>query len=156
MPIYYFMVGIPGSGKSTYATTLGCTVVCPDTIREVHRVGSPEAFAIARQQIKKALEAGEEVVFDATNTLRQYRADMIAAGKPCADKTICVWMDMPLAVCIVRHLERMKSGVRTTLLIEVIERMSSQLVDNPPDLSEGFDEIRRIRWEEKPESGRPA
>lgn len=156
MPIYYLMVGIPGSGKSTYAKELGCRIVCPDTIRETHRIGSPEAFAITRQQIKEALEAGEDVVFDATNTLRQYRADMIDAGKPHADRTVCIWMDVPIKVCIARHLERMKSGVRTTLPVEVIERMSGQLVDNPPDLSEGFDEIWRIRWEEKSESGRPA
>lgn len=143
MSTFYFMVGIPGSGKSTFAASLGCRVVCPDTIRETHRVGSPEAFAIAQQEIRSTLIAGEDVVFDATSTLRIYRAETINASKPYADKVVCIWMDVPLEVCIARHLERMKSGVRTTLPVPVIERMSRQLADNPPDLSEGFDEIQR-------------
>lgn len=144
MVTYYFMIGIPGSGKSTHAASLGCRIICPDTIREKYRVGSPEAFAIARQEIKSALEAGEDVVFDATNTLRIHRADMINAGKPYADKVVCVWMDVPLDVCIARHISRMQQGVRTSLPVAVIERMANQLAENPPDISEGFDEILRI------------
>jgi predicted kinase len=143
MSTYYFMVGIPGSGKSTSAAKFGCKVVCPDTIRQTHRVGSPEAFAMARQQIKSALEAGEDVVFDATNTLRVHRVEMINAGKPYADRVVCVWMDTPLEVCISRHLERMRRGIRVTLPVPVIERIANQLADNPPDSSEGFDEIKR-------------
>lgn len=53
-------------------------------------------------------------------------------------------MDTPLNVCITRHHERMKQGIRMTLLDEGIVRMSEQLADNPPELSEGFDEIHRI------------
>lgn len=144
MSTYYFMVGIPGSGKSTYAVNLGCRIVCPDDIREDYGVDSPEAFAIARQQIKSALEAGEDVVFDATNTLRSYRAEMISAGKQVASKTVCIWLDIPLEVCIARHLERVKRGICVTLPVSVIERMASQLAANPPDVAEGFDEIRQI------------
>lgn len=144
MPTYYIMVGIPGSGKSTHAATLGCRVICPDTIRETHRVGSSEAFAIAEQEIKSVLEKGEDVVLDATNTLRVYRAERINAGKPYADKVVCIWMDVPLKVCIARHSNRVKQGIRTTLPVAVIERMSKQLADNLPDAAEGFDEVRRL------------
>lgn len=144
MATYYMMVGIPGSGKSTHAASLGCRIVCPDTIRETHRVGSPEAFEIAEQEIKSALEKGEDVVLDATNTIRIHRADRINAGKPYADKVVCIWMDVPLDVCIARHMQRMQQGIRTSLPVAVIERMANQLASNPPDVAEGFDEIRKI------------
>ena len=145
MPTYYFLIGIPGSGKSTYANSLGCWIVSPDTIRETHQVSSPEAFEIARCEIAALLREGYDVVFDATNTLRQYRAENIAVGKPYADKVVCILMNTPLDVCIARHHERMKQGIHTTLPDTVIVRMAEQLADNPPELSEGFDEIRRIQ-----------
>ncbi len=144
MPTYYFMVGIPGSGKSTYAESLGCKVVCPDTIREIKLVESKDAFAIASWEIISGLKAGGDVVFDATNTIQTHRFERINVPKPYADKIICIWMDTPLEICIARHLERMKRGIRTTLPISVIERMARQLADNPPDISEGFNEIKRI------------
>lgn len=139
------MIGIPGSGKSTYAESLGCRVVSPDTVREICRVDSPEAFSIARSLIAASLIAGESVVFDATNTIWQYRAENIVAGKPYADRVVCVWMDTPLEVCLARHHTRQEQGIRTTLPDSVIVRMAQQLRDNPPELSEGFDEIRRIK-----------
>lgn len=145
MAVYYFMIGIPGSGKSTYAESLGCRIVCPDDIREAGIRDSAEAFEVSRMMIAHLLSQGENVVFDATNTLRQYRAETIAAGKPHADRVVCVWMDTPLEVCIARHYERVQHGVRTTLPDSVIVRMSEQLADNPPELSEGFDEIVRIK-----------
>lgn len=145
MTIYYFMLGIPGSGKTTKAVSLGCGVVCPDEIRETFNVDSPAAFEIAFAEVRIALRNGEDVVFDATNTLRRWRVDSIAAGRPHADKVFCVWMDTPLEVCIARHHERMRQGIRMTLPDSVIVRMSQQLADNPPELYEGFDEIVRIQ-----------
>lgn len=145
MPTFYVMMGIPGSGKSTYAESLGCWIVSPDIIRETHLVSSPEAFEIARREVAALLQDGHDVVFDATNTIRQWRAENIAAGKPYADKVVCILMDTPLEVCIARHHARMVQGIRTTLPDEVIVRMQKQLSENPPDLSEGFDEIRIIQ-----------
>ena len=141
---FYFMIGVPGSGKSTYAASLGCRVVCADAIREIYGADSAEAFSITRSLVAAALIAGEDMVFDATNTIRRYRAENIAAGKPYADRVICIWMDTPLDVCLARHHARMEQGIRTTLPDGVIVRMAEQLYDNPPELSEGFDEIRRI------------
>lgn len=148
MATFYFMIGIPGSGKSTYAASLGCRVVCPDAIRETYGTNDEQSFVIARHEIRTALQRWENVVLDATNTIRIWRAERIAIGKPYADRVVCIFMDTPLEVCIARHLERMKRGIRATLLVEVIKRMARQLADNPPELSEGFDEIRRITLSE--------
>ena len=150
MAIYYFLIGIPGSGKSTYAASLGCRVVCPDIIREERgwRPDAPEAFEIARSQILKELLAGRDVVFDATNTVRDLRAEMIAVGKPYADRVVCIWMDTPLMTCMWRNLERGRQGGRR-VPPDVMERMARHLADNPPELSEGFDEIRRVTPDEE-------
>lgn len=145
MATYYFMIGIPGSGKSTYAASLGCRVVCPDNIRE-ERGWAPDdnrAFPIAIRQIIVELKAGRDVVFDATNTLRQFRVSNIAAGKRYADKVVCIYMDTPSMICVWQNLERGRQGGRR-IPPDVMERMARELTDNPPELSEGFDEIRRI------------
>ncbi len=151
MTTFYFMVGIPGSGKSTYAATRGCRVVCPDVIRVEYRVGSAEAFEIACREVAEELRAGRDVVFDATNTIREFRPERIAAGRPYADRVVCIWMDTPPMTCMWRNLERMRQTGRPAVPADVIERMARQLADNPPELSEGFDEIRRILPEEKGE-----
>ena len=84
MPTYYLMAGIPGSGKSTYADSLGCWVVFPDTIRETHRVSSPEAFEIARREVAALLLDGQDVVFDATNTTSNGPVAPVAKRGGCA------------------------------------------------------------------------
>lgn len=147
MATYFFLVGIPGSGKSTYAKYLagkGVWIVNTDRIRYEYRVGSEEAFTIARKVINSTLRNGTDVVFDATNTQRTYRRENILAGKTAATKTICLWMDTPLDLCIARHQERQILGMRTTLSLERLRQFAFQFASNPPMLDEGFDEIRRI------------
>jgi len=150
MPTLYLMVGIPASGKSTYAASLNCQIVCPDAIRETYPpMPEREVFAKAKQKIQSALKAGKNVVLDATNVLRCWRADVIGAGRPYASKIVCIWMDTPLEICISRHQERVKLGIRTILPVEVIKKYNQWLTDNPPDYNEGFDEIRKISVKEK-------
>ncbi len=145
MPTYYFMIGIPGSGKSTCAEMLasgGAVIVSPDAYRERYRRKSDaEIFAAARAEVALHLKAGRDVVFDATNTIRLHRTENIFAGKPYAERTIAVVMQTPLEECLRRHHERVSRGVRVTLSDETIARMQRQLESNPPDSMEGFDTI---------------
>ncbi|MDH4329980.1 MAG: ATP-binding protein [Candidatus Moranbacteria bacterium] len=148
-PTFWFMVGIPGSGKSFHAKwiaeTTEATVICPDDIRVKHRVGSDRAFEIARQEIAGSLKAGRDVVFDATNIIRKWRRDNILAGKPHASRVVAVLMDTPLEVCLERQQKRAAQGKKATLPEDTIRQMASQLADNLPELTEGFDEIRVYR-----------
>lgn len=75
-------VGISGSGKSTWIKTLegqGYVVVSPDDIRR-EILGSvndqskgAEIFRIAYQRVADALNAGKNVIFDATNVISSDR-----------------------------------------------------------------------------------
>ena len=71
------MVGLPGSGKSTYAKQLSeetNAVICSsDTIREElygdenSQDNNDEVFKILHSRIKENLKNGKNVIYDATN-----------------------------------------------------------------------------------------
>lgn len=150
MPTYFFMVGIPASGKSAYARSIGCRVVCPDEIRKQHLDWSgDQVFDLARQEIAATLQSGADVVLDASATIRHWRGRDIAAGKPYADRVVCILMDTPLDVCLRRNVERIRKEGFVKIPASEVERMARQLASNPPDLSEGFDEVIRVGLDEQ-------
>lgn len=80
MPTLLMTVGLPQSGKSTWACMQECPIVNPDAIRlALHgKPFIPEAepfvWAIAKCMVKALFLAGHEtVVLDATNTTRKRR-----------------------------------------------------------------------------------
>lgn len=86
MPRVYFMVGIPGSGKSTWAGSNlpGAVVVSTDDIRE-ELFGSADAahssqrvFTLAHRRVIEALKNGSDVVYDATNITPKARGRLLA------------------------------------------------------------------------------
>lgn len=154
MPVYYVLIGAPGSGKSVYAKRLNCRIVSPDTIRDNQRIGVKQSYTIARKEIEEALRAGIDVAMDATNTTRENRILSINVGKPYADKVIGIWLDTPYEVCVSRHLkringmtmisERYTDEVGGVPYEEIIRKYCLQLADIP-DVSEGFDKLVRIK-----------
>jgi predicted kinase len=139
------MVGIPASGKSTYARSLDCRVVCPDEIlSQFPGWNGDQVFELARQLVVETLKGGEDVVLDATATIRRWRTRDIAAGKSHADRVVCVWMDASLEVCLRWNAERIQRDGYIKVPPQEIERMHRNLAMNTPELTEGFDEIRRI------------
>ena len=88
MPILIVMAGAPASGKSTIADEIadafGFEIVCPDDIREelfgdasIQRDGD-RVFGIAYAQMRSALGAGADVIFDATNCRRKARREVLS------------------------------------------------------------------------------
>lgn len=85
MNILYMTVGLPRSGKTTWAKAQGLPIVNPDSIRlALHGqpfVSSAEPFvwAIAKCMVRSLFLAGhEEVVLDATNTTVARREDWVS------------------------------------------------------------------------------
>lgn len=145
MPVYYFMVGIPCSGKTYFAKNLarktGAVIVCPDDIRVSERVRSERAFEIAREQIASNLREGRNVIFDATNTIARWRTQNILAGKQFASLTVAFVMRTELQWCLNRNAQRSQRGERSGISKDVIIRMQDQLGNNLPRKEEGFDAI---------------
>lgn len=86
----------------------------------------------------------DTVYYDATFTIREHRAPVIDIAKKGGKRIEAVVMDTPLPVCLGRN--ECRSPDRK-VPHDVVERMHTQLLHDPPMEDEGFDQINRIESE---------
>jgi predicted kinase len=117
-------IGLPRSGKSTWARSTGYPVVNPDSIRlAIHGKAFDQKYEgkvwdTTRIMVKSLFIAGHEtVILDATNVTAQRRVEWLSANYDVKYKIF----NTPLEVCI----ERAKLS-NTEYLIPVIARMHKQ------------------------------
>ena len=113
MPILYYMVGFPGSGKSTYAHKYlaDAVYIGSDTIRE--ELYSDEAvqcnhahvFSVAKERAVAALTDGKNVVMDSTGLLKADR-ERFLADLPEGTLVEMVVLHTSLHTCIDRNEAR--------------------------------------------------
>jgi len=122
------MVGLPYSGKSTYASKSGFPIVSPDAIRlALHGQrfidkAEPMVWAIAGYMVEALFLAGHDnVILDATNTTKK-RRDVWSCNREW--ETQFVHINTSKEECIIRAK---KNGDEE--IIPVIERMSEQFED---------------------------
>lgn len=115
-------VGLPHSGKSTWALTQGYPIVNPDSIRlAVHGQtflpsAEPLVWTIARYMVKSLFFAGHDrVILDATNMTRKWRDEWLSNEWNVRYRVF----DTPKDVCIARAMD----GGREDLVL-AIERMA--------------------------------
>lgn len=153
MKIFYMMIGLPASGKSTVAERIcreSNAVLCSsDKIRE--ELSGDESiqgnnkvvFDIMHERAQEALKAGRSVVYDATNLSSKRRAATInhTIGKiNCRKVAYVVLADFK--ECRRRNNER-----KRTVPEAVMDRMLKQF--NFPWWFEGWDEIVVERTDDK-------
>ena len=143
-PTFTMMVGLVGSGKSTYAKQLAeetNAIICSsDAIREElcgdenSQDNNDEVFKILHSRIKENLKNGKNVIYDATNINSKRRRAFLSEIKniPCVKK--CVIMATPFEMCCIQNESRDR-----VVPYEVIERMYKNW--NTPYWFEGWDEI---------------
>lgn len=82
MTEFIMLVGLPGSGKSTYAEKLkkeGYMIHSSDAIREEltgdinSQDNNPEVFGVLHKRVKEDLKSGHSCVYNATNMSRKRR-----------------------------------------------------------------------------------
>jgi predicted kinase len=143
MKLLYLTVGLPYSGKSTWARESDLPIVSPDAIRvALHgqrfiSSAEPVVWATARLMVAALFEAGHDlVVLDATNTTRQRRAEW----RDPRWVRVFVELAAPPDLCIQRAEAR-----DDTQIIPVIKRMAEAF--EPPSQDE-LDPPERLAWQE--------
>jgi len=118
------LVGLPRSGKSTWARVQTWPIVNPDAIRlaihgeRFNAQAEPFVWLVAKTMIRALFLAGHEVVIlDATNTIRKRRDDLRSVEWETYFKVI----DTPKEVCLDRAALENDNEI-----IPVIERMAAQ------------------------------
>ena len=139
------LVGLPGSGKSTYLEKLGATGLASDKIRlwladdETDQSAQGRVFQTLRYLLRQRLAIGRPVTYiDATNlTVRERRPYLeIARKRGCTAEA--VFFDVPLEICRQRN-----QGRPRVVPDDVLLRMSARLA--PPTEAEGFARITVVR-----------
>lgn len=136
------LVGLPGSGKSTWA--LGkAGLLSSDGLREL-LADDPDnqnvhalVFRVLRDLLEHRLELGRPVTYvDATNLTPYERRPYIKLAELFDGEIEAVFFDVPVEECIRRN-----RGRGRVVPDDVIRKMAERLV--APDLKEGFSRVSR-------------
>lgn len=151
LPPLLLMVGLPGSGKSTFATALERRAGAPGGLgRAAGGVVRLSQDDLGRKEVERRFGARDRracTVVDRCNATPAERAEWTAAAHRC--DAWCVFLDTPVEECVWRV------GARTghpTLrpgpgAAQVIRELAARLV--PPTAAEGFSRVLTVRSQEE-------
>ena len=148
-PTLYLMVGIPASGKTTWASRYfrpPVQVIHLDRIRHSVYGLIPQTldnglesrvWSLAYDQMGQALRNGVSVVLDSMALTRAWRerhvreADRRAGSRV---RRVVIFLDTPISIALSRNARRNK-----VVLAQTVRAMAGHL--EPPTGEEGFDEL---------------
>jgi len=135
------LVGLPGSGKSTYLERMGVRGLSSDAIRgmladdETDQTIHERVFQTLRYLLRQRLAIGRPVTYiDATNLRPEERRPYLEIGQQHGCEVEAVFFDVPLEVCRERNAQR-----RRVVPEEALRKMAEKLV--APAVEEGFEKV---------------
>jgi predicted kinase len=139
------LVGLPGSGKSTWAERQGIPVLSSDAVRESltgdarDQSANARVFQKLRESLSQRLRDGEPAtIVDATSLTPADRKGWVQLAVSLAGEAEAVFFDTPLDVCKARNAARSRIVPE-----DVMDRFAARLV--PPSEDEGFGSVRVVR-----------
>lgn len=148
-PILWVLVGLSGSGKSSYTTELAqvrpnTDIISTDRIREeltgdyTNQEHNEEVFKIFHNRIRYSLEHKRDVIADATNLTMKSRRAILQKVNGLNIVKVCLLLTKPFQICKIDSLKR-EHPVSEDVLKKQISRFQI------PFIEEGFDEINIIQ-----------
>ena len=135
------MVGLPGSGKSTWLARQGIVPLSSDGVRMMladdatDQTINQRVFLTLRFLLRQRLAIGRPVSYvDATHLTPAERRPYVLMARRSGGKIEAVFFDVPLNVCMERNRRRER-----IVPDEALTRLAAKLV--PPRLDEGFTTI---------------
>ena len=148
MDTLYITVGLPGSGKSTYAKEFikgkDVEYLSSDELRAVYgkdetdQTVTPIVFGHIKRKVDEFLKNGKNVLIDATNVNLRERSNYINTAKKYGVKVVALVFNMDRQGLIDRNKKRGEQGGRV-VPDWVIDKMLNKYQN--PDFNEGFDTI---------------
>ena len=139
------LVGLPGSGKSTWAAEQRQTVLSSDAIRallsgdETNQAIHARVFSTMRFLLRQRLELGAGVtIVDATHLARKWRKPWIQLAAKYGATVEAVYFDIGVEECLRRN------RLRTRVVPEAAIRQLAAKLEIPVK-AEGFARVRTIR-----------
>lgn len=161
MTVAYLLIGLPGSGKSYWASSFfnrpnNMKLISTDsyieqlatstgkTYSELFDAEIANATGWMNDQLHDAIEHRNNIIWDQTNLTVKSRKNKIKKLIDADYRVIAVFFDCPFDVAEQRRVDRAnKTG--KDIPASVIQQMTTQLV--PPTLDEGFEKIIVVRTE---------
>jgi protein phosphatase len=135
------LVGLPGSGKSTWLANMGARGLSSDKIRalladdETDQTIHDRVFETLRYLLRQRLAIGRPVTYiDATNLRPEERRPYIEIGREFGCAVEAVFFDVPLAECLARNAARDRVVPQ-----DAMAKLAAKLV--VPSLDEGFTRV---------------